>query len=70
MKTGKSMELVGTNATCGRINGRRAIQRITVEWGASETSDARGVYRCVSEQPNSTQAHEVVEVPRPAESSP
>ena len=49
---GKSMELVGTNAQCGRINGRRAVQRITVEWGADEPRDDRGIYRFIAEQQN------------------
>ena len=50
-ETGKSMELVGTNAACGRINGRRAVQRITTEWGPSERRDARGIWRFFAEQP-------------------
>ena len=52
---GKSIELVGTNAQCGRINGRRAVQRMTIEWGADEPRDARGIFRFAAEQPSQCQ---------------
>ena len=44
-ETGVSLELVGTNAHCGEINGRRAVQRICQEWGEHEDPAARGIYR-------------------------
>ena len=51
VETGKSMELVGTNAACGCVNGRRVVQGITTEWVPSERTDARGICRFFAEQP-------------------
>ena len=48
-ESGQSIEIVATNAACGRINGRRAVQRITLEWDGD--GDARCIYRIHAEQP-------------------
>ena len=47
-EAGTSMELVGTNARCGLINGRRAVQLLVHGW--TKGDEARGIYRFDAEQ--------------------
>ena len=49
---GNALDLTGTNAKCGLINGRRAISRICSEWPSELPQDARGIYRFKAEQSN------------------